>query len=78
MAMQLTIIKGNHDAPLFDMIIDSIPPPGDPSRTYQMLVSSLSYSQFLGRLAIGKITSKNLGWIRNVLFPVGSAHRLRA
>ncbi len=56
--------------PLFDMIIDSIPPPaGDPSGPLQMLVSSLSYSQFLGRLAIGKITSGKLGWIRNVLFP---------
>ncbi len=47
--------------PLFDMIIDSIPPPaGDPSGPLQMLVSSLSYSQFLGRLAIGKITSGKL------------------
>ncbi len=47
--------------PLFDMIIDSIPPPaGDPSGPLQMLVSSLSYSQFLGRVAIGKITSGKL------------------
>jgi len=44
--------------PLFELIIDSIPPPaGDPAGPLQMLVSSLSYSQFLGRLAIGKITS---------------------
>jgi len=47
--------------PLFDMIIDSIPSPaGDPGGPLQMLVSSLSYSQFLGRLAIGKITSGRL------------------
>ncbi len=47
--------------PLFDMIIDSIPPPaGNPAGPLQMLVSSLSYSQFLGRLAIGKITSGKL------------------
>jgi GTP-binding protein len=47
--------------PLFDMIIDSIPPPaGDSAGPLQMLVSSLSYSQFLGRLAIGKITSGRL------------------
>jgi GTP-binding protein len=45
-------------APLFDMIIDTIPAPvGDPNGPLQMLVSSLSYSPFLGRLAIGKITS---------------------
>lgn len=44
--------------PLFDMIIDSIPAPlGDTDGPLQMLVSSLSYSPFLGRLAIGKITS---------------------
>jgi GTP-binding protein len=44
--------------PLFDMIIDDIPSPtGDPDGPLQMLVSSLSYSPFLGRLAIGKITS---------------------
>jgi GTP-binding protein len=47
--------------PLFDMILDAIPPPaGDPTGPLQMLVSSLSYSPFLGRLAIGKITSGRL------------------
>jgi len=44
--------------PLFDMIIDAVPPPeGDPEGPLQLLVSSLNYSPFLGRLAIGKITS---------------------
>jgi GTP-binding protein len=47
--------------PLFDMIIDSIPAPkGNSEGPLQMLVSSLSYSPFLGRLAIGKITSGQL------------------
>jgi len=61
--------------PLFDMIIDSIPPPaGDPSGPLQMLVSSLSYSQFLGRLAIGKITSGKLRMDQEcVVSRVGSA-----
>ncbi len=46
--------------PLFDMIIDFIPAPsGDAEGPLQMLVSSLDYSTFLGRLAIGKITSGN-------------------
>jgi GTP-binding protein len=50
--------KSGTMAPLFDMIIDSIPAPvGDSEGSLQMLVSSLSYSTFLGRLAIGKITS---------------------
>ena len=44
--------------PLFDMIINAVPAPtGDLNGPLQMLVSSLSYSPFLGRLAIGKITS---------------------
>ena len=47
--------------PLFDMIIGAIPAPsGDPDGPLQMLVSSLSYSTFLGRLATGKITSGSL------------------
>jgi len=52
------VIEEGSMIPLFDMIIDSIPAPvGDPDGPLQMLVSSLSYSTFLGRLAIGKITS---------------------
>jgi GTP-binding protein len=44
--------------PLFDEITRFIPAPkGDPEAPVQILVSSLSYSSFLGRLAIGKITS---------------------
>ncbi len=47
--------------PLFEMIIEAIPAPkGDSEASLQMLVSSLSYSSFLGRLAIGKITSGRL------------------
>jgi GTP-binding protein len=44
--------------PVFDEIIRYIPSPkGDSEGPLQLLVSSLSYSSFLGRLAIGKITS---------------------
>jgi GTP-binding protein len=53
--------KSGTMVPLFDLIIDAIPAPvGEPEAPLQMLVSSLSYSQFLGRLAIGKITSGKL------------------
>lgn len=46
---------------LFDEIVEFIPPPkGDETAPLQMLVSSLSYSSFLGRLAIGKVTSGTL------------------
>jgi GTP-binding protein len=41
---------------LFDMILNEIPPPdGDPDKPLQMLVADLGYSDYLGRLAIGKI-----------------------
>jgi GTP-binding protein len=48
--------KGKNLDILFDLIIDEIPGPGyDPSEPFQMLVSDLDYSDYLGRLAIGKI-----------------------
>ena len=51
-------IRSGSMMPLFDMIVDAIPAPqGDPDGPLQILVSSLNYSPFLGRLAIGKITS---------------------
>ncbi|BBM81879.1 translational GTPase TypA [Candidatus Uabimicrobium amorphum] len=47
--------------PLMDFIIDKIPhPQGDPTASLQLLVSSISYSSYLGRLGIGKITSGTL------------------
>src|ERR1035437_4007047 len=41
---------------LFDMIVEKIPSPtGDFKAPLSMLISSLDYSEFLGRLAIGRI-----------------------
>jgi GTP-binding protein len=41
---------------LLDMILDEIPAPSyDPEAPFQMLVSDLGYSDYVGRLAIGKI-----------------------
>lgn len=41
---------------LFDMIVNEIPPPThDPNAQFQMLVSDLDYSDYLGQLAIGKV-----------------------
>ncbi len=42
--------------PLFDTIIERIPPPkGDPEGPLQLLVANLDYSDYLGRLAIGRV-----------------------
>jgi GTP-binding protein len=42
--------------PLFETILSFIPPPsGDAHRPFQMLVSTLDYSSYLGRIGIGRI-----------------------
>jgi len=48
--------KGENLNLLFDTIIDAIPGPShDSGAPFQMLVSDLGYSDYLGRLAVGKI-----------------------
>src|SRR5688572_3734340 len=47
--------------PLFDVIVKHIPPPpGDPESVLQLLVANLDYSEYLGRLAIGRVFSGTL------------------
>jgi GTP-binding protein len=42
--------------PLFETIVKSIPPPpGDPDGVLQIQVMNLDYSEFLGRIAIGRV-----------------------
>ena len=48
--------EGENLQVLFDTILDMIPGPShDPAAPFQMLVSDLGYSDYLGRLAVGKI-----------------------
>lgn len=48
--------KGTSLAPLFETIVRHVPGPShDPEAPFQMLVSNLSYSDYLGRLAIGRV-----------------------
>ena len=43
-------------APLFDAIIEHVPqPPHDAASAFQMLISTIDYSPYLGRLGIGRI-----------------------
>ncbi len=42
-------------SPLLDAILEHIPPPQTPSGTTQMLVTSLDYSSYIGRIAIGRL-----------------------
>ena len=43
--------------PLFDKIIEHIDPPqGDPDAPLQLMVSSIDYNDYVGRIAVGRIT----------------------
>lgn len=65
-------VKSENMIPLFDKIIDFIPSPkGDPESSLQLLISSLSYSPFLGRLGVGKITSGRLSINKDVVISRG-------
>jgi len=47
---------GTDLTPLFQSIVDYVPEPkGDPEAPFQMLVSTLDFSSFIGRIAIGRI-----------------------
>ena len=48
-------------APLFDTIIEHIPAPeGDPEAAAQMLISTIDYNEYVGRIGIGKISNGTL------------------
>lgn len=46
--------------PLLDVIIDDIPEPTIVEGTPQMLITSLEYSPYIGRIAVGKVTRGTL------------------
>ncbi len=49
-------VPGTDLRPLFETILAAVPPPsGNPSGPFQMLVSTLDHSSYLGRIAIGRI-----------------------
>ncbi|HEY3661168.1 MAG TPA: translational GTPase TypA [Candidatus Udaeobacter sp.] len=48
--------------PLFEAIVQHVPPPNISSQPFfQMLVSNLHYSDYLGRIALGRIVSGRVG-----------------
>ncbi|MGD9906534.1 MAG: translational GTPase TypA [Vicinamibacterales bacterium] len=49
-------VPGEDLRPLFDAVLAHVPPPaGDPGRPLQMLVANLDSSDYLGRIAIGRV-----------------------
>ncbi len=48
--------KGTDLAPLFEAVVRELPgPEHDPDEPFQMLISDLDYSDYLGRLAVGRV-----------------------
>lgn len=48
-------------APLFETIIKHIPAPeGDPEAPTQVLISTIDYNEFVGRIGVGKIDNGSL------------------
>jgi GTP-binding protein len=64
--------EGSNLVPLFEAIVNHVPPPpGDPDLPFQMLVTTIDYNDYLGRLGIGRIVR---GTIR-VGAPLKIVHR---
>ena len=48
--------KGENMVPLFETILDYIPAPtGDPSAGCQVLISTIDYNEYVGRIGVGKV-----------------------
>ncbi|MGB4852942.1 MAG: GTP-binding protein, partial [Ignavibacteria bacterium] len=53
--------RGKNLGVLFETIVEEIPPPSyDPEEPFQLLVADLDYSDYVGRLAIGKISNGSI------------------
>ncbi|MFI4953891.1 MAG: translational GTPase TypA [Burkholderiales bacterium] len=64
--------------PLFETILESVPPPaGDPEAPLQLQISALDYSSYVGRLGIGRIRRGRLVPGQEVMVMHGSAPGVR-
>ena len=60
-ASQLVLQNVKDMMPIFESIIRHVPPPvGDSNKPLQLQITTLDYSDFLGRIVIGKIHNLSL------------------
>lgn len=58
-------------APLFDGILEYIPAPeGDEKDALQLLISSIDYDKYIGRIGVGKIVREKLQEINMLFMPI--------
>ena len=54
-------VRGEDMSPLFETIVNHVPPPDvDTNGPFQMQVSSLDYSRYVGTIGIGRVTRGNV------------------
>lgn len=54
-------VKNKDMKPLFDTILDYIPAPeGDPDAGTQVLISTIDYNEYVGRIGVGKVDSGSI------------------
>ncbi|MEO6812652.1 MAG: translational GTPase TypA [Ginsengibacter sp.] len=53
--MNTSLERTENIFPLLDAILEKVPPPSHEPGTLQMQITSLDYSSFLGRIAVGKV-----------------------
>jgi GTP-binding protein len=60
-------VVGTDMAPLFDAILEHVPPhEGDPEAPLQLQICSLDYSSYVGRIGIGRVNQGTLKPMQNV------------
>ena len=61
-------IEGADMDPLFEKIVEFIPPPsGDPDGILQLQVNTIDYSPYLGKLGIGKVVNGTINISQNIV-----------
>ena len=68
--------------PLFETIINSVPAPeGDPDADTQVLISTIDYNEYVGRIGVGKVDNGSLAVNQEVMLvnhhDPGKAHKVK-
>ncbi len=60
--------QGTNMVPLFETILDYIPAPeGDPEQGTQMLISTIDYNEYVGRIGVGKVDNGTISVNQEVI-----------